>query len=140
MFSSSFIPRTSEPKSHCYNKNIGRKSQTWPALTSIQQILRRSIQNGHKVMVAALDSTNMDFIPQLLKQSFSQQEGSNTICCMICFNLLVLHDMFVLQELFSGFGFVKSSSLERSQFSYFLKCSFMIKQETCMNILDRDQQ
>lgn len=38
----------------------------------------------------------------------------NTICCMICFNLLVLHRMFVLQiELLSAFSFVKSSFLEQ---------------------------
>lgn len=39
-----------------------------------------------------------NFIPQILEVVFftNKKEG-NTICCMICFYLLVLHSMFVLQ-------------------------------------------
>ena len=57
---------------------------------------------------------NGQYTPNSWTSLFHSKKQSNTICCMIFFNLLVLCSMFVLQmELLSAFSFVKSSSLER---------------------------
>lgn len=53
------------------------------------------------------------YTPNSWSSLFHNKKESNTISCMICFNLLVLHSMFVLQmEFLIAFSFVKSSFLE----------------------------
>lgn len=58
---------------------------------------------------------------------------------MISFNLLVLHSMFVLQMEFIQFYKAKFSGTSY-ELSLFSKYSLINKQETYMNILDRDEQ